>query len=84
MAYLEGLTWGSQETLGETRSGMPLYSGTAHGLTEWRFKVNNRKRAVMSIVDEELRSQKLANTVSQVIDGLSDEALKVAMDMCEE
>ena len=45
MAFLEGLTWGAQEALGETRSGMPLYSGSAYGLAEWKFKVLNRKWA---------------------------------------
>ena len=84
MAYLEGLTHCSQETLGETRAGVPLYNGTAHGLIEWRFKINNRKREITSIAEEDQKAQRLDQLVSKVIDGLSDEALKVAMDLTEE
>ena len=84
MAFLEGLTWGSQEALGETRSGIPIYTGTAHGLTEWKFKVHNKQRTLTSIADEDTRLQRLAQLISQVIDGLSDDALKIAMDMTEE
>ena len=83
MACLEGLTYGSQETLGETRSGVPLYEGTAFGVDEWRFKVANRRREIESIPAEraEEKTQRLHQMVSKVIDGLSDEALKVMMDL---
>ena len=81
MAYLEGLTWGSQEALGETRAGMPIYSGTAHGLTEWISKVRNRCRVPEATEDPEQKAVQLAQLVSQVIEGLTDDALRVAMDM---
>ena len=86
MAYLEGLTYGSQETLGETRSGVPLFDGTAHGLNEWRFKVANRMREIEAIPFDqaETKIQQLHQLVSKVVDGLSDEALKVAMDLSED
>ena len=84
MAFLEGLTWESQEALGETRAGIPIYTGSAHGLTEWKFKVHNKQRTITSIVDEDTQKQRLANLVSQIIDGLSDDALKIAMDMTED
>ena len=84
MAYLEGLTWGSQDALGETRAGMPIYSGTAHGLAEWSFKVRNRARVLAVMQDEEQKAVKLATLISQVIEGLTDDALKVAMDMNEQ
>ena len=83
MAYLEGLTWGSQDALGETRAGMPLYSGTAFGLTEWAFKVRNRARVPAATVDPEAKAIKLATLITQVIEGLTDDALKIAMDMTE-
>ena len=63
---------------------MPFYSGAAHRRTEWRFKVENRKRTLEFIADKEAKAQNMANLVTQVIDGLSDEAFKIAMDMCEE
>ena len=84
MAFLEGLTYGSQEALPETRTGMPLYSGSSHRLVEWKFKIQNRVRSVNAISDEEIKSQKLTQLISQVIDALSDDALKIAMDMTEE
>ena len=84
MAYLEGLTYGSQEALPETRTGMPLYSGSSHRFKEWQFKIQSRMRSVNAIQDGDLKGQKLASLVSSVIDALSDDALKIAMDMTEE
>ena len=83
MAFLEGLSYGSKEALGETRGGMPIYNGTAHGLAEWTFKVRNRCRAPEATTDPEQKAVKLAALTSQVIEGLTDEALKVAMDMTD-
>ena len=84
MAFLEGLTWGSHDSLGETRAGMPIYSGTAHGLSEWKFKLQNKRRVSEATVDEEQKAIKLAQLISQVIEGLSDDALRIAMDMSKE
>ena len=84
MAYLEGLTHGSQEGLPETRAGFPLYAGSAHRLKEWQFKIKNRMRTVTTIKDEDLKSQKMASLITSLIDALSDDALKIAMDMTEE
>ena len=83
MAFLEGLTWGSQESLGETRAGMPLYSGTAHGLPELKFKVKSRSRVLAAHQDPEQKAVKSATLISQVVEGLTDDALKIAMDMSE-
>ena len=47
--YLEGLTFGSQEALPETRAGFPLYAGSAHRFQEYQFKIKNRLRAVTTI-----------------------------------
>ena len=84
MAYLEGLTHGSQEGLPETRAGFPLYAGSAHRFKEWQFKIKNRMRTVTTIKDEDLKSQKMASLITSLIDVLSDNALKIAMDMTEE
>ena len=84
MAFLEGLTYGSQEALPETRTGMPLYSGSSHRLVEWKFKIQSRVRSVNAITDEDIKGQTLTPFISGVIDALSDDALKIAMDMTEE
>ena len=55
-AYLEGLTFGSQEALPETRAGFPIYAGSSHRLKEWQCKVNNRWRAVKTITHPELKA----------------------------
>ena len=65
--YLEGLTYGAQEALPETRSGMPLYTGSAHRFTEWKFKVKSRMRAVHAITDEDQKKQKLASLVTRLL-----------------
>ena len=84
MAYLEGLTHGSQEALPETRAGFPLYAGSAHRFKEWQFKIKNRLRSVTTMKDEDLKSLKMASLITSLIDALSDDALKIAMDMTEE
>ena len=38
----------------------------------------------MTIKDEDLKSQKMASLITSLIDALSDDALKIAMDMTEE
>ena len=83
-AFLEGLAYGSQEALSETRSGFPIYTGTSHRFKEWQFKIKNRLRPVTTIADHDQRTQKMASLVTSVIDALSDDALKVSMDMTEE
>ena len=81
--YLEGLTFGSQEALPETRAGFPLYAGSAHRFQEYQFKIKNRLRAVTTISDPDQKRQKMASLVTSMIDALSDDALKIAMDMTE-
>ena len=80
-AYLEGLTFGSQEALPETRSGFPVYAGSSHRYNEWQFKIRNRLRAVTTITDEEIKTQRMASLVTSVIDALSDDAWNIAMDV---
>ena len=59
MAYLEGLSFGEVRSLGTTRDGLPEYSGSAFGLSEWRFNMANNRRAVIAILDEDMRAQRL-------------------------
>ena len=85
MAYLEGLTFQPGNVgMTETRQGVPNYNGSASTLQEWKFKVTTKKFAVLAIKDEGQRSERLAELTSKVTDGLSGDALKVAMDLGED
>ena len=84
MAYLEGLLFHSDSHgIKETRSGVPSYNGSAAGLAEWRFKVLTKKAAIDNIADETIRAERLSDFVAKVTEGLTDNALKVAMDLGE-
>ena len=86
MAYLDGLRYiapGVGANLSETRAGVPLYSGTAFDLPEWRFRVTTKRKAIDAMKADE-RGQKLADLVSKVTDALTDEALRIAMDIGED
>ena len=63
---------------------MPNYSGSASTLQEWKFKGTTKKFAVLAIKDEGQRAERLAELTSKVTDGLSGDALKVAMDLGED
>ena len=83
MAFMEGLTF--QENRGkemhETRAGIPHFSGSAYLLPEWKFKVLRKKAVINCIQDDAVREEKLAELVSKIIDGLTDDALQVTMDL---
>ena len=86
MAHMEGLTFHSDsrgKELHETRAGIPHFSGSAFLLPEWRFKVLRKKAAINSIKDDGMREEKLAELTSKIVDGLSDDALRVSMDLGE-
>ena len=82
MAYLKGLLYTAERgnEMQETRLGVPLYSGTAHDLEEWKFKVLLKAEAVKKIKNEDDRVAKLADLSARVMDGLSGEPLRIAMD----
>ena len=76
MAYLEGLTFQPGSTgMTETLQGIPNYGGSASTLQEWKFKVTTKKFAVLTIKDEGIRAEKLAELTSKVTDGLSGDGL---------
>ena len=69
----------------ETKQGVPLYHGDATGFEEWKFRTEARLHA---IVPKSQEAEDLADVArrktelgSKVIEGLRDEALKVAMDL---
>ena len=83
MAYLEGLLYRpeGQSTTEETRAGAPRYAGQAWNLEEWKFRVLQKKKAIETMTDTDKIPEKIADLVSRVTDGLSDDALKIAMDL---
>ena len=86
MAHMEGLYFqadGRGKELHETRAGIPQFSGTAYLLPEWKFKVLRKRAALNTINNDELREEKLAELMSKIIDGLTDDALRVSMDLGE-
>ena len=84
MAYLEGLLFQTDSHgIKETRSGVPAYNGSAGGLSEWRLKVLTKKAAIDRIAGETIRAERLSDFVARVTEGLTDNALKVAMDLGE-
>ena len=86
MAYLDGLLFRTSngKEVAETRSGVPMYGGAAHGFEEWKFRVSTKHKAVLASESLEKIPEKLAELVARVIDGLTDDALKMAMDIGEE
>ena len=69
------------EQRSETRSGVPIYNGCAAGFREWEFKVMTRVNACEAEKDEAIRNQKLVELASKIVDALTEEALKIALDM---
>ena len=86
MAHMEGLTFhsdGRGKELHETRGGVPQFSGSAYQLPEWKFKVLRKRAAINAIASDEIREEKLAELTSKIVDGLTDDALRVSMDLGE-
>ena len=83
MAYLEGLLFTGKEEyrMSETKMGVPVYGGTAAFLDEWSYKVNTRRNALMFKKDDDAKKEAIAEYAAKVVEGLRDDALKVAMDL---
>ena len=79
---LKGLLYtpNDNEKIGETRSGVPVFSGDPAQLDEWVFRTKARVYAVDTTVDDH-GAQALKSLASRIIEGLKGDALKVAMDM---
>ena len=87
MAHMEGLTFHSDsrgKELHKIRAGIPHFSGSAFLLPEWKFKVLRKKATINLIKDDGMREEKLAELTSKIVDGLSDDALRVSMALGEQ
>ena len=85
MAFLEGLMFRpGLSGMPETRQNVPSYSGSPETLQEWKFKLMIKQNAILATKDEIQRKERMADLISRVTDGLSGDALKVAMDLGDE
>ena len=82
-SYLEGLTYksGMQDSVRETKGGIPLYGGEPYAFEEWKLRVMTKFNAVSKEADEKQKSFKLGELGARILDGLSADALRIAMDM---
>ena len=80
-AVMEGLMWtkptGDAHFHETTKGGMPFYNGTVVDFEEWRFRLKDRYDSLTGDDAEEKRKELAA----KVIDGLTGEALRIAMDL---
>ena len=85
-SYLEGLTYksGTQDNVRETKGGIPLYSGEPYAFEKWKLRVMTKFNAVSQEADEKQKSFKLGELGAKILDGLSADALRIAMDMGSE
>ena len=69
----------------ETKTGVPLYHGDALGFEEWKFRVTTKLLSIVPKGEEEEDladvSRRKKELAAKVLEGLRDEALKVAMDL---
>ena len=79
---LDGLYFNQRKLGGdlgsETRQGFPIYSGTAIGFEEWQFKLESKYNG---LPDDETGNAKKRELGGKAVEGLSDCALRAAMDL---
>ena len=70
---LEGLVYNPHdvERPQETKSGMPIFYGTAYQFEEWKFKVETKLGALDHIVEDGARVEAQRKFASKVIEGLA-------------
>ena len=70
-----------QDTVQQTKAGLPYYDGNPHDFEQWQFVVMGKYDAHASKSDVEVQSQDRIELSVKVIEGLKDDALKCAMDL---
>ena len=63
---------------------MPLCNGTASGFQVWAYRIGVKLGALNFGTDKDDKRQKLIEYGAQVIEGLRDNALLVAMDFVQD
>ena len=79
-AMLRSLCWDPtfQQAPQQTNAGMPVYGGNFYDFETWFFKV---KTKYDSYENKETKVQDRIELATKVIEGLTDDALKCAMDL---
>ena len=67
--------------VGDSKKGILYYDGSAAGFEVWNYRVQVKLGAMNSIQDAQERDQKLVEFGSYIVEGLSDEALLIAIDL---
>ena len=73
-----------------TQQGVPRYLGGSTGFETWKFKIENKVKAIKASIDEEgdatLRraEEKLIELGSKIVDALEDDALRIAVELGHE
>ena len=82
LACMEGLIWTGgttgPDTPQTTKSGAPIYGGSAFDFSEWEFRVMAKHDALAGRDDEAQQQTELAG---KVLEGLQEGALRIAMDL---
>ena len=69
-----------QDTVQQTKAGLPYYDGNPYDFEQWHFVVMGKYDAYASKKDVEMRTQDLIELSVKVIEGLKDDALKCATE----
>ena len=77
---LQTLSWRASLGIESNKQGIPLYDGSAISYEEWKFRVMARWTA-LGAKPEEHRNQDRKELAAKILEGLSGDALNVAMDM---
>ena len=77
---LQTLSWRASLGIESNKQGIPLHDGSAISYEEWKFRVMARWTA-LGAKPEEHRNQDRKELAAKILEGLSGDALDVAMDM---
>ena len=67
--------------VGDSKKGILYYDGSAAGFEVWNYRVQVKLGSMNAIQEEAERDQKLVEFGSSIVEGLSDEAVLIAMDL---
>ena len=81
--FLTGLIYSAQlrGDVGDSKKGILYYDASAAGYEVWNYSVQVKPGAMNVILDAAERDQKLVAFRSSIVEGLSDEALLIAIDL---
>ena len=82
---LTGLIYNAQlrGDVGDSKKGILYYDGSAAGFEVWSYRVQVKLGSINTIQDEAERDQKLVEFGSSIVEGVSNEALLIRMDVRE-